>query len=253
MRKKIVAGNWKMNKNYSEAMELVNEITNLLFDTKDNNKTILLSPPAIYLKDVVDLVSDYPSVYVASQNCAATENGAYTGEVSASMLHSIGVTHVIIGHSERRLYFNETNSILNNKIEKALLADLQVVFCCGESLEQRENNSFFDVIKTQLFDTVFKLSAEQFKQITIAYEPIWAIGTGKTASAEQAQQMHQFIRECIKNNYTSEITNQTSILYGGSCNAKNAAELFSQNDIDGGLIGGASLQAQDFYQIISAV
>lgn len=253
MRKKIVAGNWKMNKNYSEAMELVNEITNLLFDTKDNNKTILLSPPAIFLKDVVDLVSDYPSVYVAAQNCAATENGAYTGEVSASMLHSIGVTHVIIGHSERRLYFNETNSILNNKIEKALLADLQVVFCCGESLEQRENNSFVDVIKTQLFDTVFKLSAEQFKQITIAYEPIWAIGTGKTASAEQAQQMHQFIRECIKNNYKSDVANQTSILYGGSCNAKNASELFSQNDIDGGLIGGASLQAQDFYQIISAV
>ncbi|MES2838207.1 MAG: triose-phosphate isomerase [Bacteroidota bacterium] len=253
MRKKIVAGNWKMNKNYSEAMELVNEITNLLFDTKDNNKTILLSPPAIYLKDVVDLVSDYPSVYVAAQNCAATENGAYTGEVSASMLYSIGVTYVIIGHSERRLYFNETNSILNNKIEKALLADLQVVFCCGESLEQRENNSFFEVIKTQLLDTVFKLSAEQFKQITIAYEPIWAIGTGKTASAEQAQQMHQFIRECIKNNYTSEIANQTSILYGGSCNAKNASELFSQSDIDGGLIGGASLQAQDFYQIISSV
>lgn len=242
-----------MNKNYSEAIDLVNEINNLLFDLKDNNKTILLSPPFIYLKEVVNLVSDYSSVYVAAQNCAATKNGAYTGEVSASMLQSIGVTYVIIGHSERRAYFNETNQVLNNKIQEAINANLQIVFCCGESLEQRENNSFFEVIKNQLLETVFKLNEEQFQQIIIAYEPIWAIGTGKTASSEQAQQMHQFIRECIKNNYSEEIANQTSILYGGSCNAKNAAELFSQPDIDGGLIGGASLQAQDFYQIISAV
>lgn len=242
-----------MNKNYSEAIDLVNEINNLLFDLKDNNKTILLSPPFIYLKEVVNLVSDYPSVYVAAQNCAATDNGAFTGEISASMLHSIGVTYVIIGHSERRLYFNETNEVLNKKIEQALLANLQIVFCCGESLEEREKNTYFEIIKAQLLNTVFKLSAEQFKQITIAYEPIWAIGTGKTATAEQAQQMHQFIRECIKNNYNQNIANQTSILYGGSCSAKNANELFSQPDIDGGLIGGASLQAQDFFQIINAV
>ena len=250
MRKKIVAGNWKMNLNYDEVTSLVDEILRLR--SSDNNVEIILSPPFVYLDKVIRSCVNHDHVLVASQNCSEYNNGAYTGEVSASMLNSMGVNYVIIGHSERRSIFNESNENLNLKITQALQNNLKIIFCCGENIEQRESGEYLQVIRKQLEETILSLDQKSLSQIVIAYEPIWAIGTGKTASSVQAQEMHYFIRSLISNKFGREISNNTSILYGGSCKPTNSKELFSQSDIDGGLIGGASLQSSDFVAIINS-
>ena len=251
MRKKIVAGNWKMNLDKSSSDNLVKEI---LDSTKENKSTqIVLSPPFIYLQQIVRDCKSRADILIAAQNCNANDNGAFTGEVSANMLKSIGVDYVIVGHSERRQLFGESNEILNLKISQALSNNLNVIFCCGEDINQRENNQHFKIIEDQLNSTIFKLSVDDFSKIVIAYEPIWAIGTGKTATSNQAQEIHNHIRLLIKNNYNQELSNNTSVLYGGSCKPTNAKAIFSENDIDGGLIGGASLQSADFTSIISSI
>jgi len=251
MRKKIVAGNWKMNLDKSSSDNLVKEILDL---TKENKSTqIILSPPFIYLQQIVKDCQSRADILIAAQNCNANDNGAFTGEVSANMLKSIGVDYVILGHSERRQLFGESNEILNLKLSQALSNNLNVIFCCGEDINQRENNQHFKIIEDQLNSTIFKLSVDDFSKIVIAYEPIWAIGTGKTATSNQAQEIHNHIRLLIKNNYDQELSNNTSILYGGSCKPTNAKAIFSENDIDGGLIGGASLQSADFTSIISSI
>ena len=250
MRKKIVAGNWKMNLNKITSKNLVLEI---LEKIENNDINIIISPPFIYLEDTVKDCLRRDNVFIAAQNCSSYDNGAYTGEVSAKMLSTIGVDYVILGHSERRQYFSESNEVLNDKLTQAISNNLNIIFCCGEDLEQRENNEYFDVIKDQLNSTIFLLSKENFRNIVIAYEPIWAIGTGKTASSDQAQEMHFYIRSLIKDKYGDQVSNETTILYGGSCKPSNSLEIFSQNDIDGGLIGGASLNSTDFVSIIESL
>ena len=249
MRKKIVAGNWKMNLNYNEVTSLVDEILRL--HSSDNNVEVILSPPFVYLDKVIRSCANYDHVFIASQNCSEYNNGAYTGEVSASMLNSIGVNYIIIGHSERRSIFNESNENLNLKITQALQNNLKIIFCCGENIDQRESGKYLQVIKKQLEETILSLDQKSLSKIVIAYEPIWAIGTGKTASSVQAQEIHFFIRSLISDKFGTEISNNTSILYGGSCKPTNSKELFSQSDIDGGLIGGASLKSSDFTAIIN--
>jgi triosephosphate isomerase len=250
MRKKIVAGNWKMNLNYNEVSSLVDEILKL--HSSDNNVEVILSPPFVYLDKVIRACANHYNIFIASQNCSEYNNGAYTGEVSASMLNSMGVNYVIIGHSERRSIFNEFNENLNLKITQALQNNLKIIFCCGENIEQRESGEYLQVIRKQLEETILSLDQKSLSRLVIAYEPIWAIGTGKTASSVQAQEMHSFIRSLISNKFGTEISNNTSILYGGSCKPTNSKELFSQSDIDGGLIGGASLQSSDFVSIINS-
>jgi triosephosphate isomerase len=250
MRKKIVAGNWKMNLNYDEVSSLVDEILKLY--SRDDNVEVILSPPFVYLDKVIRSFANHDHVFIASQNCSEYNNGAYTGEVSASMLNSMGVNYVIIGHSERRSIFNESNENLNLKITQALQNNLKIIFCCGENIEQRESGEYLQVIRKQLEETILSLDQNSLSKIVIAYEPIWAIGTGKTASSVQAQEIHSFIRSLISNKFGTEISNNTSILYGGSCKPTNSKELFSQSDIDGGLIGGASLQSSDFVTIINS-
>jgi triosephosphate isomerase len=250
MRKKIVAGNWKMNKSLSEGIELAKEINNALKVTKVACQ-VVLGTPFIHLADVCRLV-DENIISISAQNCADKESGAFTGEVSAGMIKSTGATHVILGHSERRQYYGETNPILKEKVSIALKNELTPIFCIGETLSERESGKYFEVIKTQLEEALFDFSAEDFTKIVLAYEPVWAIGTGKTATAEQAQEIHQFIRQTIAQKYNNEAAQKTSILYGGSCNASNAATLFAQADIDGGLIGGASLKPDDFLTIIQS-
>jgi triosephosphate isomerase len=250
MRKKIVAGNWKMNLNYDEVGSLVDEI--LTLHSSDNNVEVILSPPFVYLDKVIRSCANHDHVLVASQNCSEYNNGAYTGEVSASMLNSMGVNYVIIGHSERRSVFNESNENLNLKITKALQNNLKIIFCCGENIDQRESGEYLQVIRKQLEETILSLDQKSLCRTVIAYEPIWAIGTGKTASSVQAQEIHSFIRSLISNKFGTEISNNTSILYGGSCKPINSKELFSQYDIDGGLIGGASLKSSDFVAIINS-
>ena len=250
MRKKIVAGNWKMNLNYDEVSSLVDEILKLY--SRDDNVEVILSPPFVYLDKVIRSCANHDHVFTASQNCSEYNNGAYTGEVSASMLNSLGVNYVIIGHSERRSIFNEFNENLNLKITQALQNNLKIIFCCGENIEQRESGEYLQFIRKQLEETILSLDQKSLSKIVIAYEPIWAIGTGKTASSVQAQEMHSFIRSLISNKFGTEISNNTSILYGGSCKPTNSKELFSQSDIDGGLIGGASLQSSDFVSIINS-
>ena len=198
-------------------------------------------------------VIDPSKIILSSQNCASTENGAYTGEISAKMLSELGVKIVIIGHSERRNYFKEDSDILFQKIKIALKYDMGIIFCVGESLEQRENKKYFEVIENQIKETLFKLNDDEIKKIIIAYEPVWAIGTGKTASPEEAQEMHEFIRKLIKDKFGEKISGNISILYGGSCKPGNAKDIFEKKDVDGGLIGGASLKAQDFIKIIEAL
>jgi triosephosphate isomerase len=199
---------------------------------------------------LAQLAKGYDKVAVGAQNAHQNESGAYTGEISAKMVKSTGAAFVILGHSERRQYFGEDNQLLAKKTDTALANGLKPIFCIGETLEERESEQHFEVIKKQLEEGVFHLSTEQFEQLVLAYEPVWAIGTGKTASSEQAQEIHAFIREQIANNYTQEVADNTTILYGGSCNPKNAADLFAQPDIDGGLIGGASLKSRDFLDIV---
>jgi triosephosphate isomerase len=250
MRKKIVAGNWKCNTTVQEGIELAKAVNELVAKEGNKDVVVVLGTPFTHLTSVVASV-DANRVNVASQNCAAEAKGAFTGEVSAAMVKSTGAGYVILGHSERREYYNETSETLNKKVALALANGLTPIYCCGEPLSVREAGTQNDFVKKQLDETIFNLSAEEFLKLVIAYEPIWAIGTGVTASTQQAQDMLAYIRNLIADKFGAAVAEETSILYGGSCNAKNAAELFSQPDIDGGLIGGASLKAEDFIQIIN--
>jgi triosephosphate isomerase (TIM) len=250
MRKKIVAGNWKCNTNLQEGIELAKAVNKITAGRHIKDVVVILGPPFIHLASVVESV-DTDRIGVSAQNCAAEPKGAFTGEVSAEMVKSTGAEYVIIGHSERRQYFGETSEILNKKLALALENRLTPIYCCGEPLNIREANEHKNYVKNQLEETIFQLSAEDFKKIIIAYEPIWAIGTGKTATAEQAQEIHAFIRSTIAEKFGQEIAAETSILYGGSCKPTNAKELFANEDVDGGLIGGASLKPEDFFGIIN--
>ncbi len=249
MRKKIVAGNWKMNKNLQEGIALAQEVNNRVKALAPQNVTVIVGTPFIHLSEV-NKVADV--ITVSAQNCAAEASGAYTGEVSAAMVASTGCKYVILGHSERRSYYGETDEILVKKVGHALENNLEIIFCVGEVLAEREAEKHFDIVKSQLSKGLFQLSTEQFAHIVIAYEPVWAIGTGKTATSAQAEEMHKFIRKTIAEKYGETTADNTTILYGGSCNSKNADELFSQPNVDGGLIGGASLKADDFMTIITA-
>jgi len=250
MRKKIVAGNWKMNLEYSEGISLFSEIVNMVKDEKKGDQVAIICAPYIHLHSLAKLGGN--AVGIGAQNCHQKDSGAYTGEISAKMIKSVGCEYVIIGHSERRQYFAESDELLAEKTVIALANGLTPLFCIGETLDERNNGSYFDVLKSQLVNGVFGLSNADFSKVVIAYEPVWAIGTGLTASSAQAQEVHAFIRKEIAAKYDTAIAEETSILYGGSCNPKNAAELFAQEDIDGGLIGGASLKSRDFLDIIKA-
>ncbi|MCK0156423.1 triose-phosphate isomerase [Cellulophaga sp. F20128] len=249
MRSKIVAGNWKMNKTLAETNVLLSELTGKLPDT---TAEVMVAPTFVNLAAAVQDVSA-SSIQVIAQNMHFAENGAYTGEISADMLLDIGVDTVIIGHSERRAYFGETDAILAKKVVAALAKNLRVVFCFGEELEDRKTDNHFKLVAEQLKNGLFQLDASAWSKIVLAYEPVWAIGTGETASPEQAQEMHAFIRKTIANQYNTEIADSVSILYGGSVKPANAKEIFSKEDVDGGLIGGAALNADDFIAIISAI
>jgi triosephosphate isomerase (TIM) len=253
MRKKVVAGNWKMNLDIDQANELASGICQKLqaSDSKPEAQVVFF-PPFVYLTQIIKIADSQQGVFAGAQNCHQNQSGAFTGEVSASMLKSIGATHVIIGHSERRTLYMENDDLLAAKTRAALDQGLIVVFCCGELLPQREAAEHFNTVRLQLQKAIFGLTQEDFKNVIIAYEPVWAIGTGVTASPEQAQEMHEFIRGLIRENYDQQTADSTSILYGGSCNAQNAAELFGKPDVDGGLIGGASLKVNDFYTIINS-
>ena len=248
MRKKIVAGNWKMNKNLQEGVALAKEINDFLVADKPNCGVVICTP-FIHLAKVADML-DQKVVALGAEDCADRERGAYTGEVSAEMVKSTGAQYVILGHSERRQYYHETAAILKEKVDLALANGLKVIFCCGETLEEREAEKQNGVVKDELVGSVFHLSAEEWKNVVLAYEPIWAIGTGRTATADQAEEMLAYIRSIVAERYGEEAAEDTTILYGGSCNAKNAPELFSKPDIDGGLIGGASLKVADFKGIV---
>ncbi|MBD5194147.1 MAG: triose-phosphate isomerase [Bacteroidales bacterium] len=249
MRKNIVAGNWKMNTTLNEGVELANNVNTLLKDKKANCE-VIVCVPFTHLTSV-NAVLEPELVKLGAENCSEHAKGAYTGEVSASMVKSTGADYVILGHSERRQYFGENNGQLLEKTKLALENDLKPIFCVGEVLEERENGSYNDVVKSQV-EALFTLTPEDFSKIVIAYEPVWAIGTGKTATAEQAQDMHAHIRNVIAEKYGKEVADNTSILYGGSCKPSNAKELFAKPDVDGGLIGGAALKAEDFMGIIEA-
>lgn len=249
MRKKIIAGNWKMNLTYEEGVSLFSEITNMVNDEVVGEQGVIVCSPFIHLPSLIKL-NESGKVAVGAQNMHQADAGAYTGEISGKQLQSIGVQYVILGHSERRAYFAETDEILAQKVDSALKNELKPIFCIGETKEERESDRHFDVVKSQLEKGVFHLSASDFKKTVIAYEPVWAIGTGLTATPIQAQEVHAFIRKAIAEYYNHEVAEQTTILYGGSCNPSNASELFSQKDIDGGLIGGASLKSRDFLDII---
>jgi triosephosphate isomerase len=249
MRKKIVAGNWKMNLTLGQAEQLINDILQAGLRLKDGQE-VVLATPFPYLLKAKSLLKNTPGFYLGAQNSASEKSGAYTGEVSAEMLQSVGVDYVILGHSERREYFLESNAALAKKIDMALANGLKPIFCCGEPLEVRKAETQNEYVVKQLEESLFHLTEEQLKNVVIAYEPIWAIGTGLTASAAQAQDMHAFIRAQIAAKYGREAALRTSILYGGSAKPSNAEELFACPDVDGGLIGGASLVAADFLTII---
>ena len=241
-----------MNCTHEEAVALTSGITELLKNENTGDVKIILSPPFVHVGVVFYLTKEDKRISVAAQNCSSFSSGAYTGEISVAIIKSVGAEYVIIGHSERRNYFNETNNTLSEKVKLVLQNNLTPIFCCGEKLEERNSNNHFEVVKQQLNESLFMLSASDFKKIVIAYEPVWAIGTGKTASPEQAQEMHLYIRSIIFEKYSGEIADSIPILYGGSCNENNAKDLFSQKDIDGGLIGGASLNAQSFVKIVKS-
>ena len=249
MRKNIVAGNWKMNTTLPEGLALAKGLDEAL-KGKTPNCDVIIGTPFTHLASVAAAI-DTNKIGVAAENCADKEKGAYTGEVSAAMVASTGAKYVILGHSERRAYYHETPEILKTKVELALANGLTPIFCIGEVLEEREANKQNEVVAAQLA-SVFSLSAEDFSKIILAYEPVWAIGTGKTATAEQAQEIHAFIRSLIADKYGKEVADNTSILYGGSCKPSNAKELFANPDVDGGLIGGAALKVVDFKGIIDA-
>jgi triosephosphate isomerase (TIM) len=248
-RKKIVAGNWKMNTSLAEAADLVKQV--LASETNPQVSKIFF-PPFPYLKTVSELTSGKPGFFCGAQNCSEHEKGAHTGEVSASMLSSVNCRYVLVGHSERRTYFKEDHSQLVLKIEQALKNNLIPVFCFGEQLADRKNNKHFETVSTQLAEVLKNFSGEQVCNFILAYEPVWAIGTGETATPAQAQEMHKFVRECLADLFNSQPVTEIPILYGGSCNAQNAPDLFACADVDGGLIGGASLKAADFCKIINS-
>ena len=246
MRKKIVAGNWKMNTTPAEGVELIKGVI-AQKDEVCSCVNFIVAPPFTHLSEVVK-VAKGSGIAVGAQNCAAEAKGAYTGEVSAKMIASLGVDYVILGHSERREYYGETSETLNKKMVQAYENNLIPIYCVGEKLEERESGKHFDVIRAQIEEVVFNLTPEQFSKLIIAYEPVWAIGTGKTATADQAQEVHAFIRKVLADKFGAAAAD-TAILYGGSCKPSNAAEIFSKEDVDGGLIGGASLVATDFINI----
>ena len=248
MRTKMVAGNWKMNKTLQEGVALATELKSKVINP---GCEVVIGTPFIHLATIAQLIKDTP-IRLAAENCADQASGAYTGEVSAAMVASTGAQYCILGHSERRAYYHETYDILRQKVLLALENGLKPIFCIGEVKEEREAGKQNEVVKAQLEGSVFNLTAEQWAKVTLAYEPVWAIGTGLTATPEQAQQMHAYIRSLVEKKYGKQAADDTTILYGGSCNAKNAAELFQNPDVDGGLIGGASLKADDFCTIISA-
>ncbi len=252
MRAKIVAGNWKMNKTYGESKSLVKELKTALNGVKLNNTRVIIAPPFTNLQKVSKRTKD-TVIEVAAQNMCAEESGAFTGEVSASMIKSVHVDVVILGHSERRAYFGETNESLAKKVDTALKNNLEIIFCFGEVLEDRKSGNHFEVVEEQIKKALFHLTSDDWKKIVLAYEPVWAIGTGETASPEQAQEMHAFIRELVAERYISDVAEEVSILYGGSVKPSNAQEIFSKVDVDGGLIGGAALSAADFSGIIKAI
>ena len=250
MRTKIVAGNWKMNKNCEETEDLLNELIEKL--PLDKEVQIVVAPTFVNLASAVDHL-EFTNITVAAQNLHQAESGAYTGEISADMLKSVGVNTVILGHSERRAIFHETDAIIANKVDAALKHDMTVIFCFGEELKDRQNNQHFNVVENQLRDGLFHLGKEAWEDIILAYEPVWAIGTGETASPDQAQEMHAFIRETVRHTYGSDVAEDVSILYGGSVKPDNAQEIFGKPDVDGGLIGGAALKADDFVAIVNAI
>jgi triosephosphate isomerase len=246
MRKNIVAGNWKMNTGLKDGMELAKAVE-LQLNEKMSDAMVIIAPPFTHLSRVGDVIDQ---VHLAAQNCASEASGAYTGEVSPDMLRSCGVEFVIIGHSERRIYYAESNELLNKKVKLALSSGMKPIYCCGEVLEEREAGKLFDVVTEQLKVGLEGLTREDMEKVVIAYEPVWAIGTGVVATPDQAQEMHRFIRDLLVQLFGDEIAENTSILYGGSCKPSNAKELFANPDVDGGLIGGASLKAEDFLAIV---
>lgn len=252
MRKYIVAGNWKMNGTLQETQSLASEVINMAKDELREQVEVVLIPPFIDIPEILHLRKG-SQVKTGAQNCHQEASGAFTGEVSASILASYGLDYVVIGHSERREYFGENNALLAQKVDQAHLNQLSPIYCCGETLEEREDNKHFEVIDNQITEGLFHLSTDSILRTVIAYEPVWAIGTGKTASAEQAQEIHAFIRSLIAKRYSTQIADSISILYGGSVKPANARELFGCEDIDGGLIGGASLKSRDFIDICKAV
>ncbi len=249
MRKNIVAGNWKMNKTLQEGIEFASELKDVLANEKTNCDVVICSP-FIHLASIATIL-EVTEIGVGAENCADKASGAYTGEVSAAMVASTGAKYVILGHSERRAYYGETAEILKEKVKLALANNLTPIFCIGEVLEEREANKQNEVVYSQLNDSLFDLSPADFSKIVLAYEPVWAIGTGKTATSAQAQEMHAYIRSVVAKKFGDEIAKNTSILYGGSCNPSNAKELFGNPDVDGGLIGGASLKVNDFKGVIA--
>ncbi len=249
MRKNIVAGNWKMNTTVPEGVKLAKEV-NAALEGITAKCDVVIGVPFTHLTAVKAVIGE--KLGLSAENCADKVKGAYTGEVSAAMVASTGATYVILGHSERRQYYGETAETLKDKVALALENGLTPIFCIGEVLEERENGTYFDVIKAQVADSLFQLSAEDFGKIVLAYEPVWAIGTGKTATADQAQEIHAFIRGLISEKYGAQVADDTTILYGGSCKPSNAKELFEKPDVDGGLIGGASLDAESFMGIVTA-
>lgn len=250
MRKNIVAGNWKMNTNLQEGVQLAKDVKASI-EGKKLACEVILGVPFTHLASVVEAVKGTP-IYVAAENCADQKSGAYTGEVSAPMVKSTGATHVILGHSERRSYYHETAEILKTKVDLALEEGLTPIFCIGEVLEEREAGKHFEVVEKQIKDSLFHLSSADFGKLILAYEPVWAIGTGKTATADQAQEIHAHIRKVVAEKYGNEVADNCTILYGGSCKGSNAPELFAKPDVDGGLIGGAALAADTFLPIIEA-
>jgi triosephosphate isomerase len=252
MRKKIVAGNWKMNMDLSEGLGFAKTIDHYFREKPSGKAGVILCTPFIHLAGVAGILNG-GNVELGAQNCASEPSGAFTGEVSATMIKSTGANYVIIGHSERRIYYHEDDKLLNKKTLLALKSGLKVIFCCGEVKEERESGKHFNVVKVQLETGLFTLSPEEMKNIVIAYEPVWAIGTGLTASPDQAQEMHNYIRKLVREKYGKETAEDMTILYGGSCKPSNAAEIFSKPDVDGGLIGGASLKKDDFIAIVEAL
>ena len=250
MRKKIVAGNWKMNKNSEQTEALLNE---LIAQIPAGSATqVIVAPAFVNLVSAVNQLKNTP-ISVAAQNMHQAESGAYTGEISADMLKSIGINTVILGHSERRAIFHETDALIAKKVDTALQHDMTVIFCFGEELKDRQSNNHFNVVENQLRDGLFQIQKKDWEKVVLAYEPVWAIGTGETASPEQAQEMHEFIRETVRKSFGSDIAEDVSILYGGSVKPENANEIFSKPDVDGGLIGGAALVARDFISIVTAI